>query len=263
MVNARAFTVGREIAFGAGQYSPATSGGRRLLAHELTHLVQQNKINAGRIKEPLIQRMVRPRFVSCGNYPPDHAVIQAIGTVKPLWEIQKADERAIELLDTVIDELEGTRNDILSGEPVGWPTMSDAVALALRDRFRIDPGNPKVWRDRGVGTVYVLIRRYEAVRKILKGGWIRYICLGSPTDCCDPGTWACSSEGIYQIELCRPWWDSNSLDQRAATLLHEGCHIYFGFIEDVGHLGNAFCYEQFVYDLNDLTVPADDVGLCP
>ena len=42
-VHARAFTVGRDIVFGAGQYSPDTLTGRRLLAHELTHVVQQRQ----------------------------------------------------------------------------------------------------------------------------------------------------------------------------------------------------------------------------
>jgi hypothetical protein len=40
-LNARAFTVGSNIVFGAGQYAPGTAEGRRLLAHELTHVVQQ------------------------------------------------------------------------------------------------------------------------------------------------------------------------------------------------------------------------------
>ncbi|MGH9508475.1 MAG: eCIS core domain-containing protein [Terriglobales bacterium] len=40
-VNALAYTVGRNIAFGAGQYLPTTSVGKHLLAHELTHVVQQ------------------------------------------------------------------------------------------------------------------------------------------------------------------------------------------------------------------------------
>ncbi|MEA1867180.1 MAG: DUF4157 domain-containing protein [Thermodesulfobacteriota bacterium] len=42
-VNAKAFTVGKDVTFGAGQYSPETSGGKKLLAHELTHVVQQNR----------------------------------------------------------------------------------------------------------------------------------------------------------------------------------------------------------------------------
>jgi hypothetical protein len=40
-IDARAFTVGRDIVFGPGQYGPETSAGQHLLAHELTHVVQQ------------------------------------------------------------------------------------------------------------------------------------------------------------------------------------------------------------------------------
>jgi hypothetical protein len=40
-VNALAYTVGRNIVFGAGRFAPETQEGRRLLAHELTHVVQQ------------------------------------------------------------------------------------------------------------------------------------------------------------------------------------------------------------------------------
>lgn len=40
-LNARAFTKGQEVIFGAGYYAPGTIEGRRLLAHELTHVVQQ------------------------------------------------------------------------------------------------------------------------------------------------------------------------------------------------------------------------------
>ena len=41
-LSARAFTVGTEIVFAAGQYAPRDSAGRRLLAHELAHVVQQS-----------------------------------------------------------------------------------------------------------------------------------------------------------------------------------------------------------------------------
>jgi hypothetical protein len=40
---ARAFTVGQDVVFGAGQYAPGTATGRNLVAHELAHVVQQNK----------------------------------------------------------------------------------------------------------------------------------------------------------------------------------------------------------------------------
>jgi hypothetical protein len=40
-VSAEAYTVGSDIVFGAGRYAPAIPDGRRLLAHELAHVVQQ------------------------------------------------------------------------------------------------------------------------------------------------------------------------------------------------------------------------------
>jgi hypothetical protein len=40
-IGAKAFTHGRDIAFASGQYSPASSEGQHLLAHELTHTIQQ------------------------------------------------------------------------------------------------------------------------------------------------------------------------------------------------------------------------------
>ena len=49
-VNAVAYTVGQRIAFASGAYAPGTPVGRRLLAHELTHVLQQ------RGTEPVIQR---------------------------------------------------------------------------------------------------------------------------------------------------------------------------------------------------------------
>jgi uncharacterized protein DUF4157 len=40
-VSALAYTVGRHVVFGASQYSPGSDEGRRLIAHELAHVVQQ------------------------------------------------------------------------------------------------------------------------------------------------------------------------------------------------------------------------------
>lgn len=42
-INARAFTIGRDIVFGSGQYVPTTTVGKSLVAHELTHVAQQSR----------------------------------------------------------------------------------------------------------------------------------------------------------------------------------------------------------------------------
>jgi len=47
---AAAYTVGRDIVFGAGMYNPNSNEGRRLLAHELAHVVQQQRPSGGAAK---------------------------------------------------------------------------------------------------------------------------------------------------------------------------------------------------------------------
>jgi len=55
-VSALAYTVGHDLVFGEGQYAPHSSPGRSLLAHELTHVVQQ----AGGNSERKVQRQPAP-----------------------------------------------------------------------------------------------------------------------------------------------------------------------------------------------------------
>ena len=51
-VQAKAFTHGSDIHFNAGQYDPGSSAGKRLLAHELTHTIQQGAAAVKRFAEP-------------------------------------------------------------------------------------------------------------------------------------------------------------------------------------------------------------------
>jgi Domain of unknown function (DUF4157) len=48
-INALAYTTGPNIIFNQGQYSPQTDSGKRLLGHELTHVVQQHGVSGGKI----------------------------------------------------------------------------------------------------------------------------------------------------------------------------------------------------------------------
>ena len=65
-LNARAFTVGHDIAFAAGEFHPDIAAGRHLLAHELSHVVQQSGGSRGgdgvpalSASGPSVQRAVR------------------------------------------------------------------------------------------------------------------------------------------------------------------------------------------------------------
>jgi hypothetical protein len=50
--DAQAYTVGRDIVFGAGRYAPGTRVGQRLLAHELVHVLQQQQSGPGLQRQP-------------------------------------------------------------------------------------------------------------------------------------------------------------------------------------------------------------------
>jgi hypothetical protein len=69
--SARAFTYGNDIVFGSGEYAPGTPSGRKLLAHELSHVVQQNSGRAIR------QKMVQRRELRGESFPWDGVVANA------------------------------------------------------------------------------------------------------------------------------------------------------------------------------------------
>ena len=75
-LNARAYTLGTHIVFGAGRYVPEIAAGRRLLAHELTHVVQQRSANG----PPLVQRA--PTYKTCEGK--TELIGDAIAKAKPL-----------------------------------------------------------------------------------------------------------------------------------------------------------------------------------
>jgi Domain of unknown function (DUF4157) len=55
-IQARAYTLGNNIVFAADEYQPSTSQYQRVLAHELTHVIQQNASTS----EPIVQRLANP-----------------------------------------------------------------------------------------------------------------------------------------------------------------------------------------------------------
>lgn len=56
-INARAFAYGSDIYFNKGEYQPESKEGKRTLAHELTHVVQQGGADQIKSTQPKIQRM--------------------------------------------------------------------------------------------------------------------------------------------------------------------------------------------------------------
>jgi hypothetical protein len=78
-LNAEAFTFGLDVVFGGGKYRPQTSQGLRLLAHELTHVVQQGGTDRSEVPQyigspddpsELTADLVAQRILTPGRLPP-------------------------------------------------------------------------------------------------------------------------------------------------------------------------------------------------
>jgi hypothetical protein len=84
-LDAAAFTVGHDIVFGDGRFDPSSAEGRRLLAHELAHVIQQSRSTpAGR---SVVQR--RSIFETLGI---------RLGLVEGTWE----DRELLEYLNAIV-----------------------------------------------------------------------------------------------------------------------------------------------------------------
>jgi Domain of unknown function (DUF4157) len=81
-VNAQAYTVGRDVVFGAGQYAPGTHTGKSLLAHELAHVSQQSQADASVV--------ARPAGGADYDALERDADVSAAHAVAPLWGRAKA-----------------------------------------------------------------------------------------------------------------------------------------------------------------------------
>ena len=65
-LSARAFTTGNDVFFRSGEYNPASSSGQELIAHELTHVVQQGAASPS-VQRDLIQRAMTPQNPNWGE----------------------------------------------------------------------------------------------------------------------------------------------------------------------------------------------------
>jgi hypothetical protein len=140
-LGAVAFTSGREIAFGRGQYAPRTASGRRLLAHELAHVVQQGAVPRvpGATHAPVAPTGRAPRvqlkdgFLG-GKWEPDKvkALIKEKDKGGEMWKaIENNDLKGTPSLFRSVDR---------DGETHEWWLM---IAGAFLDRASPSPGTKK------------------------------------------------------------------------------------------------------------------------
>lgn len=113
--DAKAFTIGRDIYFGAGEYKPGTDEGRQLLAHELTHTVQQTDGGHAAVqRQPKSKKEESERAARIGGSPPEEKFTRVSGKGPEddffLFEKNKADlvTGAAKKLEALIANHKGT-----------------------------------------------------------------------------------------------------------------------------------------------------------
>ena len=119
-VQAQAFTHGQDIYFGAGKYNPSSDSGKQLLAHELTHVIQQTGADTrvqrqdhkdtGLKKEAAIERFskkVKARVTGARK-------LFGLGA-KREWKTLTAQQRADKLVKYVNAELKKTHAPEIKG----------------------------------------------------------------------------------------------------------------------------------------------------
>ncbi len=80
-LDALAYTSGRDIVFNSGRYQPNTFAGKTLLAHELTHVVQQMNLSP--------QQLIQRQTSGSGDSPPSQNVTGAANTQAKVSQLEK------------------------------------------------------------------------------------------------------------------------------------------------------------------------------
>jgi hypothetical protein len=137
-ISARAFTIGGDVAFNRGEFDPHSRRGQRLLAHELAHVVQQQR--AGR---PSLQREVMPETTTAEATNADRrmfieetirsweSAVEWLGLESTTMDAARF-ERMIDNWYLMVDDREGMIDRYLSGDAVLRRSLRTAYTAAIR-----------------------------------------------------------------------------------------------------------------------------------
>ena len=142
-INAKAFTMGQNVVFNKGQYDPATSQGQRLLAHELTHTIQQSG-HTSASHEGMVQREENtPDQSSAGvsvtdifPFPKDSQVV--LGRIMNDWilkTISKSKDPRQQQMAAALNAIHGLKATVITATPDAFvATANNAVTLPAQGK---------------------------------------------------------------------------------------------------------------------------------
>jgi hypothetical protein len=206
-MDAHAYTVGSHIVFGAGRFSPESREGRRLIAHELTHVVQQSgaEKDDGKSHAFGVQRQG-----AGGN--PKPPITETEGCDPALQgDLKAMHQPALDHVDRAIASL-----------APGWKNMMAADKAAFAQFF--DPSNSG---QIDAGFVRTVQDKYRFVRSNMRA--LRFDCdpkswtlCGTSKRWCVGGRlmWTC----FGNLHVCSAAYKAAGPDSKIETIIHESVH---------------------------------------
>ena len=234
-VQARAFALGTDVVFGTGEYAPDSRAGRRLLAHELTHVVQQSRSAFA------VQRVLRTSYESCGS-----------------------DVTGVDDADARIDAARADAQRLLATARAAFPRMS-STTIRLVDRHFHCPS---------LADIRAIIRRLDLIESALPGLIIRCIpdgiapCLGivkaqtaedGALEIC-PFSFNPDAPRL-RLAVSLIFGAANSIGISEACYRREPCYDDF-MVPASTMINNPFSYAWFAAELSGYRVPAPPTIPC-
>ena len=239
-LHARAFANGADLYFGRGEFSPNTSAGKHLLAHELTHVLQ----TGGRA------RGIRRKVVDNDFHVPCRETrAGAVDTIRN-------------------DETEGIRicratAARIQANIAGADPDPAGFAAALLRRFHLDANDPGV-REHWLP---LLAKRYRIVANAIEQQNHRYTCAAAgiepSVDCATRPGLAFTAPGFGETDLCDGYWP-NSDAFRGGVIAHEWFHMIFEWFGDCesANVDSAECYEMFAREMGGTAGATTAIECC-
>jgi hypothetical protein len=232
-LNALAYTIGTDVVFAASQFSPATTQGRKLLAHELTHVVQQGQ-GASSVR-PAPRGLVQREATSVQPAPEVKVDPGATCSLDQHRKIEPAAHKANQWLSSAIPALDA----VLRGEKT---KRAQAAAAALNTHFHSTA--PAV-------VTYIRDRLKTIQSDIFTRQNFRVNCPPASDAVCGQTSTGEKFAGVVsedqnELSFCAQFFARNEQD-RASTIIHEFGHAQLGLSKTQRMLIIDRAYKQDAY----------------
>ena len=235
-IRARAYTIGRDIAFASGEYAPATMKGKRLLAHELAHVVQQG--HARQLDDSLTQGFTKaesPAVISRQKTDPEETPGKQPEAENDRRRLKERLKKDIPCLGEPVDDTKArcqfskaqsnmlrivkqsaVRTCTSAIAAINMPGNENRVRQIAKDYFHLDIKLSEK-------TKRALIKTIKTISDNLEHATIE--CRTCQDEHCNRGLIGFVEPGRTVLTLCPPFFDSTKVHLAPISLLHEAGHL--------------------------------------